>query len=303
MKIIIRTQGSIVITISKFIQTAYIVFLPGMKKVPVLISAIYICMLTSCVTGKYSSTNRDHKKQAKAFSKVIRSEPKDSLVADSMKFPSHWIGTSNFGIRRPNFVIIHHTGQNSCEQTLHSFTEKQTQVSAHYVICKDGTLHHMLNNYLRAWHAGAAKWGNETDINSCSIGIEIDNNGIDTFTHAQLNTLQGLLASLKKQYNIPAPNFIGHADVAPGRKVDPSVHFPWKDLAEKGFGLWYGDTTNVFVPADFNMIYGLRIIGYDISNLSSAIQSFRRHFLETDFAGEFTEPEKKVLYVLMQKFL
>jgi N-acetyl-anhydromuramyl-L-alanine amidase AmpD len=48
-----------------------------------------------------------------------------------------------------------------------------------YVICKDGTLHHMLNDYLRAWHAGVGKW--EMRINSTSIGIEIDNNGVDSF--------------------------------------------------------------------------------------------------------------------------
>src|SRR5450756_3250197 len=90
--------------------------------------------------------------------------------------------------------IIHHTEQNSCEQTLQTFTLPRTQVSAHYVICKDGTIHHMLNDYLRAWHAGNSRWGNLTDVNSSSIGIEIDNNGFEPFAEAQINSLVTLLS-------------------------------------------------------------------------------------------------------------
>ena len=87
-----------------------------------------------------------------------------------------------------------------------------TQVSAHYVICKDGTVHHMLNDYLRAWHGGIAKWGNNIDINSSSIGIEIDNNGFEPFSEPEITSLLKFLSGLKKAYNIPAANFIGHAE-------------------------------------------------------------------------------------------
>ena len=101
-------------------------------------------------------------------------------------------------MRRPNYVIIHHTAQNSCEQTLKTFTLPRTQVSSHYVICKDGTVHHMLNDLLRGHHAGVSKWGNATDLNSSSIGIEIDNNGFETFTEAQINSLLDCIGSIKK---------------------------------------------------------------------------------------------------------
>jgi N-acetylmuramoyl-L-alanine amidase len=257
----------------------------------------------SCAPKPYAATNKIYRKKAKDLARIITAQPKDSIRADSLKYPAAWAGTTNFGIRKPNFVILHHTAQNSCEETIRTFTLERTQVSAHYVICRDGTLHHMLNDYLRAWHAGASRWGNLTDINSSSIGIEIDNNGKDSFTEAQLNTLLGLLATLKKTHNIPAANFIGHSDIAPGRKVDPNVNFPWQQLAEKGFGLWYGDTTNIIVPADFNATLALRIIGYDVSKINIAIEAFRRHFLSAERAGELTEPEKKVLYVLMQRYL
>jgi N-acetylmuramoyl-L-alanine amidase len=261
-------------------------------------------VLFSCASSNpYHSTNKLYRKQAKGLAKVINSQPKDSLLADSMKIPPNWVGTTNFGLRKPSSVIIHHTAQNSCEQTLKTFTLARTQVSSHYVICKDGTLHHMLNNYLRAWHAGAGKWGGQSDINSSSIGIEIDNNGFETFTEAQINCLMGLLNGLKKAYNIPTANFIGHGDIAPTRKVDPNVNFPWKTLADNGFGLWYDDTTGIELPIDFNTTYALRIVGYDVSNLAAATQAFRRHFITIEQAGEFTEPEKKVLFALMQKYL
>ncbi|MDB5201926.1 MAG: N-acetylmuramoyl-L-alanine amidase [Ferruginibacter sp.] len=260
-------------------------------------------ILASCAPKPYAATNKMYKSKAGNFAKMINATPKDSVIADSLKIPPYWVGTTNFGMRKPNMVIIHHTAQNSCEQTLKTFTLERTQVSAHYVICEDGTLHHMLNDYLRAWHAGNSKWGGVTDINSSSIGIEIDNDGFEKFSEAQLNTLMGLLATLKKDYGIPAANFIGHGDIAPSRKNDPNVNFPWKRFADSGYGVWYADTTGVVVPADFNSTLALRIVGYDVSKLAAATQAFRRHFLSIDKPGELTEPEKKVLYLLMQKYL
>src|SRR5678816_3385833 len=99
-------------------------------------------VLFSCASNNpYHSTNKLYNKQAKGLAKLIASQPKDSLLADSMKIPQNWVGTTNFGLRKPSSVIIHHTAQNSCEQTLKTFTLARTQVSSHYVICKDGTLH------------------------------------------------------------------------------------------------------------------------------------------------------------------
>ena len=257
----------------------------------------------SCAPKPYAATNKIYYTQSRNFSRIISAAPKDSVKADSLKYPLYNAYTTNFGMRKPNMVIIHYTAQNSCEQTITTFTKPVTQVSAHYVICKDGTLHHMLNDYLRAWHAGASKWGNNTDINSSSIGIEIDNNGKDSFSVAQLNTLYGLLAYLKKDYNVPVANFIGHSDVAPVRKIDPGILFPWKTLSEKGYGYWYGDTTGITISADFNPLYALRIIGYDISKMSAAVSAFRQHFLSTANQGELNEPEKKILYMLSKKYL
>jgi N-acetylmuramoyl-L-alanine amidase len=213
-----------------------------------------------------------------------------------------FVGTTNFNMRKPNFVIIHHTAQNSCEQTLQTFTLKKTEVSAHYVICKDGKIYHMLNDYLRAWHGGVAKWGNVTDINSCSIGIELDNNGFEAFTQEQLNSLETLLAKLKKVYAIPAANFIGHADIAPTRKNDPNKNFPWQQFAAKGFGLWYDNPENIVLPQNFNYLNGLRIIGYDIKNETAAIKAFKLHFNNSDTSTVITETDRKIIYDLSKKY-
>jgi N-acetylmuramoyl-L-alanine amidase len=132
-----------------------------LKKSILLTFGGLILIAMSCSTGPYGPTNRAYKKQTKVLGKTIRATPVNPAGQD-------FVGTTNFGLRKPNYVIIHHTAQNSTEQTLKTFTTPKTQVSAHYVIGRDGVIYQMLNDYLRAWHGGAAKWGNLTDINSSS---------------------------------------------------------------------------------------------------------------------------------------
>ncbi len=263
------------------------------------ILSIAIILFNSCSTNKYAATNKIYKKQVKKFAKLLSEYPvKDS---SGLAYSADWVGTTNLSVRRPNFVVIHHTAQNSCEQTLKTFTLTRTQTSAHYVICRDGTVHHMLNDLLRAHHAGVSKWGNDTDLNSSSIGIEIDNNGFEDFTVQQINSLVILLQRLKSTFKIPTANFIGHADVAPGRKVDPSKKFPWHQLAQNGFGYWY-DTSGIKVPENFNAIHALRIIGYNINNEKNAIQSFKIHFVQNDSTKVINENDRKILYDLIKKY-
>ena len=195
----------------------------------------------ACTTSKnpYATTNQVYKTQVKAYARALRATPPPTPSGDSLLMGQYWAGTTNFNLRKPNYVVIHHTAQDSTAQTLRTFTLPRTQVSAHYVIGRDGRVYHMLNDYLRAWHGGVAKWGNNTDINSSSIGIELDNNGTEPFAELQITSLLTVLTSLKKTYGIPTANFIGHADIAPSRKNDPSAFFPWKRLSDNGFGLWY----------------------------------------------------------------
>lgn len=255
-------------------------------------------LVLNCAKGPYYATNKVYKKQARAFAKELQRQPN---AIDSTPPAPYSAGTTNFGMRKPNFVIIHHTAQNACDSTLRTFTLPRTQVSAHYVICKDGIIHHMLNDYLRAWHAGISKWGSNTDINSNSIGIELDNNGFEPFPDAQINSLLILLRQLKKNNNIPVANFIGHADIAPARKVDPNAYFPWQQLAQHGFGYWY-DTTNIKLPDHFNTLQSLRIIGYDIKDSTAAIRAFKLHFIQQDKQPIMNDEDRKVLYALVKKY-
>jgi N-acetylmuramoyl-L-alanine amidase len=261
-----------------------------------------LVVLSACTTNKYAATNKIYKEKTKAFANTIRAMPPltqqiDSVSPDQQMF----IGSVNFGIRKPNFVIIHHTAQASLDQTVKTFILARTEVSAHYVVSRDGKVVHMVNDYLRSQHAGLAKWGNDTDLNSSSIGIELDNNGDEPYSDAQIKSLLLLLGTLKKKYNIPTANFIGHADVAPKRKPDPNK-FPWKVLAEKGYGLWY-DTVLRMPPESFDAVVALRIIGYDTSNLGAAVTAFKRHFLPTEITPEVTPAVKLVLFNLYPKYM
>ncbi|MGV3508887.1 MAG: N-acetylmuramoyl-L-alanine amidase [Sphingobacteriaceae bacterium] len=268
-----------------------------MNKLIPIVAFLSIAIYACTASNPYHSTNKSYKKQAKELAKSLRELP---AISEHNPAP-HQVGTTNFGLRRPNFVIIHHTAQNSCEQTLKTFTLPRTQVSAHYVICKDGTVHHMLNDYLRAWHGGNSKWGSVTDINSVSIGIELDNNGFEEFPESQVTSLITLLANLKKNYGIPTPNFIGHSDIAPKRKQDPNAKFPWKKLAENGFGNWHDPLLDT-IPAGFNHLQALKVIGYDVKDTTAAIMAFKRHFIQTDLTPTLTPVDKAVLNNLLKKY-
>lgn len=213
---------------------------------------------------------------------------------------TEWVGTVNFNLRKPNFIIIHHTAQDSLQQTLKTFTLTATQVSAHYVISKDGKVVHMLNDYLRAWHAGNGSWGKNTDINSASIGIELDNNGITPFTDNQILSLIALLTKLKKDYNIPIQNIIGHSDIAPTRKKDPSAFFPWKILALNGFGIWPDEVLEL-APANFNSEQALRIIGYNTTNLPAAISAFKLHYIQSEVDTILDQKTINTIYNIYKK--
>ena len=257
-------------------------------------AALILCTWCSC-SPKLSPTDKEYLRQAKAYAKIISQYP----VVDSAA-NTQFVATTNFNMRKPNYVIIHHTAQGSCEQTIKTFTLKRTEVSAHYVICRDGTVLHMLNDYLRAWHGGAARWGSITDINSVSIGIELDNNGSEPFAEPLITSLLDLLARLKQAYNIPTSNYIGHADIAPTRKNDPSKYFPWERLAASGYGYWYS-ADSVAVPAGFDAVTGLRLIGYDVRNVAAAVKAFKLHYNNTDTTATIGNKDIQILYKLSKK--
>lgn len=264
-----------------------------------------VAVISACspkIQPPYAAANKVYHTQTDSLVEVISRE-QPAMLVDSAggAIPSEWVGTVNFNLRKPNYVIIHYTAQDSVKQTLNTFTLVKPQVSAHYVVSKDGKVYHMLNDYLRAWHAGISKWGSISDMNSCSIGIEIDNNGHEPFNDVQVKSLLALLAQLKKAYNIPQANFIGHQDIAPSRKPDPGPLFPWKLLAQKGFGFWREELLEL-PPDNFDYATALRLMGYDTSNLPAAIVAFKRHFVQTDETPVMTGLDLNILYNVYRKY-
>lgn len=204
----------------------------------------------------------------------------------------------NFDERRPNFVIFHHTSGDTAEQALRTLTDPVRKVSSHYLIARDGKVFYLVDELARAWHAGESYWGGNRDVNSTSIGIELDNDGEEPFPNAQIESLLALLADLKERYGIPTANFLGHGDVAPRRKTDPSREFPWKRLAGDGFGLWC-EPPYPPAPPGLDTALLLQAFGYEVLHLGAAVAAFKRHFVPYDPSQEMTEQDQALLYCLV----
>ncbi len=208
------------------------------------------------------------------------------------------VNSPNFDLRRPNLVILHHTTNDTVEKSLHTLTSPARAVSSHYLIGRSGQIFQLVEESARAWHAGQSWWGGQTDINSASIGIELDNTGFEAFADAQITALLALLADIRQRHKIPAANFIGHADVAPSRKSDPSALFPWQLLAQHGFGLWCASLL-VPAPPGFDLLTALTAIGYDPAVPEASRQAFRLHYVRGDVQVS-EEHEKALAYCLLQ---
>ncbi len=142
-------------------------------------------------------------------------------------------------------VVIHYTAMDSAAEAIERLCDPEFEVSAHYLIDSDGTITQLVSEELRAWHAGAGAWGDVTDVNSHSIGIELDYcppfEGILQFDPRQMQALQDLLTDILQRHpEITPESIIGHSDMAPGRKVDPGPRFDWRRLALRGLALWPG---------------------------------------------------------------
>ena len=215
------------------------------------------------------------------------------LLAACAHAPSHnpmatWVPSPNFEARRPNLIVLHATEQRSVEESLDTLRTANSggPVSAHYLVGDDGHVSQLVDDLDRAWHAGGGHWGTISDVNNASIGIEIDNDGSEPFTDAQIDAVIRLLGDLTGRLGIPPAAVIAHADMAPTRKRDPGAHFPWKRLHAAGFGIW-PEGPLVDPPEGFDPWIALRLLGYpldrdDTPGHAATVRAFHRHFRGTE---------------------
>ncbi|WP_380058711.1 N-acetylmuramoyl-L-alanine amidase [Falsihalocynthiibacter sp. SS001] len=135
-------------------------------------------------------------------------------------------------------IVLHYTAMKSCEAALERLCSPDYEVSAHYLISRDGTVFQLVDEEMRAWHAGQGVWGSCTDINSHSIGIELDNAGDAPYSAPLMDALESLLPEIMARHQIAQERVIGHSDMAPLRKADPGRRFDWNRLAKQGLAVW-----------------------------------------------------------------
>ena len=192
---------------------------------------------------------------------------------------AQWAPSENFDERRPRLIVLHATEMDSAEAALRVLKTENSggRVSAHYLIAEDGRIFQLVSDSKRAWHAGGGRWRGINDLNSVSLGIELDNDGTEAFKPAQMAALKTLLADLCTRHAIARDAVIAHGDMAPTRKRDPSVRFPWQELWQAGFGVWYAAELPE-PPAEFDAVLALQTFGYDTRDLPAAVKAFSRRF-------------------------
>jgi len=195
----------------------------------------------------------------------------------------------NFGERRggarPDLIVLHYTAMPSCAEARARLCDPAAEVSAHYLISEAGAVEALVPEAMRAWHAGAGAWGDVTDVNSRSIGIELANTGDVPFPEPQMAALERLLAEIMGRWAIPPERVIAHSDMAPGRKQDPGPRFDWRRLALAGLSVWPGRGGDA--TADFTA--SARAFGYPDAPPEVLLAAFRLRFRPWDVGPQGAE--------------
>lgn len=192
--------------------------------------------------------------------------------------PNHGPRRGGAGI---DIVVLHYTAMRDAAAAIARLCDPEFEVSAHWLVARDGGATPLVPEDRRAWHAGAGRWGDVCDVNSRSIGIELDNDGASPFPEAQVAATAELLhGMLARHPGIVPARVLAHSDVAPSRKVDPGALFPWRRLAERGLSVWPDRA------GEGDLECSLTRIGYDPqAPLSDRLRAFRLRFRPEALAG------------------
>lgn len=225
---------------------------------------------------------------------------RDELVHEVMLSP-------NFNDRALpiSMLVLHYTEMKPVESALAKLTDPEAGVSAHYLISEEGVVTQLVPEEKRAWHAGVSYWRGHKDVNSASIGIELDHpghgGGYREFSDAQFDALVPLVARIVKTHDIPRANVVGHSDVAPARKIDPGELFPWDRLAE--YGLCLPRPTKLASGDPFHndgaFMLALERYGYDITVGPKTVEAFQRRWRPELIDGQIDQQISAILWQLL----
>lgn len=161
---------------------------------------------------------------------LMRAQPKETPVTPPMPLAYEYIASPNFNERPANTpitaVVLHSTVEPTTEGTINIFLNPASQVSAHFVVGRDGRVVQMVPLEKRAWHAGVSTLDGQGDLNNYSVGIEMVNlnDGKDPYPDAQVQAVAGIIRFLRAHYTITDDHIVSHAQIAlpAGRKTDPA---------------------------------------------------------------------------------
>ena len=269
-----------------------------------------------------------------------------SLITACSGVPIISVPSENFN-SRVNHLVIHFTSEDF-ERSLAILTgETERRVSAHYLIpeLEDETysddelrVYSLVSTSDRAWHAGRSYWAGKTGLNDQSVGIEIVNQSgctediatlgnsaefaaacvFQPFGSEQIDLVVRLLKQTLEQHpDIRPEAIVGHADIAPSRKVDPGPLFPWKQLFDAGIGAWFdeGRVSEVVRLLDRQpltieqqqtllLTYGYKVAvsGVEDEQSQLAVRAFQMHFRPANYSGFFDEESAAILISLLERY-
>ena len=211
-------------------------------------------------------------------------------------------------------IVLHYTVSDSA-RSINTLTNGQ--VSAHYLILDhdDNKIYNLVPESQRAWHAGNGGFAGRTILNDTSIGIEIVNSGIKheyrdalkngeldyhpyehyvEFDELQIKKVGQLVQDLAKRYDISPKNIIGHADMAPSRKIDPGAKFPWQQLYfDYGIGAWYDE---------FDKQFFMHQDTFAAATIADIKQAFRDYGYQINDSDEWDKASRNVVYAFQLHF-
>jgi N-acetylmuramoyl-L-alanine amidase len=208
-----------------------------------------------------------------------------------------------------DMLVLHYTDMLTTQAAIDHLCAAASKVSAHYVVGEDGEVYQLVDETMRAWHAGESYWRGAASVNGRSIGIEIANlghsNGYKAFPEIQMQSVINLCHEILARHAIPPRNVVGHSDVAFLRKADPGELFDWARLARAAIGVFpfgshpmlgsqlsRGDNGKKVIRLQtslHNWGYGLKLDGVYGPKTEQCVIAFQRHYRPQNIDGQWDD--------------